>query len=212
MGLIVTGTDTEVGKTLVSVLLSRRYKAAYWKPIATGTDQGTDTDTVRKLQVSEVWEPCFSYPQPVSPHLAGRKSSNPVRLAAMEQAWADRPHDRVVVEGIGGVLVPLREAPDSLLVDWFSYLDLPCLVVARTTLGTLNHTLLTIEALRARQLKVAGVVMNGPPDLEQSLAIARFGRVRVVGCLPWHASLDATTLAQLQTLVDPDNLLSAHFP
>ena len=116
-------------------------------------------------------------------------------------------HPRGVVEGAGGVLVPLNES--AMMVDLIVRLALPALIVARSGLGTINHTLLTVEALRSRSLTVAGVLMVGPPNAENADAIATYGRVPVVGTLPWLDPLTPEALAAIALTLDADDCLGA---
>lgn len=188
MSLVVVGTDTEVGKTVVSAVMLARYgryaRLAYWKPIASGASQGRDTDRVRRWvgHVAEVHDELYVFDAPVSPHLAARRERRDIDPEEVRKALAalrrDHPDQRLVVEGIGGVMVPLTDQ-GSLLIDLLAHLRLPCVVVARSTVGTINHTLLTLEALRIRRISVVGVVLNGPVNTENRKAIEWFGDVFV---------------------------------
>jgi dethiobiotin synthetase len=215
-GLFVTGTDTGVGKTVVSAALLLRYRARfalrYWKPIQTGIEQDDDTADVRRLAACEpgdVREDGVRLRHPVSPHLAARLARVRIGLDAIDRL-ASKGVARWVVEGAGGVLVPINEA--DLMVDLMTHLALPVVVVARSTLGTINHTLLTLEALRSRGLRVAGVVMVGAPDGDNREAIECYGRTRVVGELPHLSPLTPETLeAWARTSLDPHSHLTGAF-
>lgn len=175
-GLFVTGTDTGVGKTVLSAALLLRYPdACYWKPIQTGPDD--DTAEVRRLSGGRVLDEGIRLPDPVSPHLAARR-------AGMSIALPNRDSDGAVyiVEGAGGALVPVNDS--QTMADLMVLLGLPVIVAARTTLGTINHTLLTIEALRARSLKIAGVVTIGDVDPDNRAAIEQYGCVTVLAEMP----------------------------
>jgi dethiobiotin synthase len=192
-GLFVTGTDTGVGKTVVSAALMQRYRPEaslrYWKPIQTGADD--DTGTVEHLgacRADEVFRSGIRLARPVSPHLAARSSGVTITIQPLVESIAPADRDRTwIVEGAGGVLVPLSEG--QTMVDLMMALHLPVLVTARTALGTINHTLLTLEALRRRELRVAGVVMVGDPDPDNKAAIEQYGGVTVVGEMPWLTPL-----------------------
>lgn len=185
MKLVVVGTDTGVGKTLVSGLIARsRARVAYWKPVATGAAEGSDGQTVRALAPAATIIPeTYAFEPPIAPHLAAARAGTAIDLARLlaDHAAID-PELDLVVEGIGGVLVPLTE--EASFADLIRALGLPALVVARTALGTINHTLLTLEALRARGVEVLGVVFSGPPEPEVCAAIERIGRARVLAQLP----------------------------
>lgn len=189
MSFIVTGTGTGVGKTIVSALILTRYgkrgQLAYWKPIATGSEEESDTRTVVRLAPRgvEVLPEVYSYGPPVSPHLAARLARRPIEPALVVEAFvahaAGSAERNLLVEGVGGLLVPLTDR-GLLLADLLAELHLPLLVVASSQLGTINHTLLTLEAARARRLLVAGVVLSGPRNPENRAAIERFGKVEVL--------------------------------
>ena len=179
-GVFVTGTDTDVGKTLACAALCLAWSAAYWKPVQTGAAAGDD-DTARVAHLAALPPERVSVPGRVY-----RDPSSPERAAALEGGEVTiedllpllptvRP---LVVEGAGGVLVPLNACQSML--GLMQRLGFPVVVVARSTLGTINHTLLTLEALRARQLSVLGVILSGPVSAPNREAIQRHGGVRVL--------------------------------
>ena len=179
-GLFVTGTDTGVGKTVLSAALLLRYpQATYWKPIQTGPDD--DTTEVRRLTGRQVIDAGIRLPDPVSPHLAAGRMGTTIDLCALLRS-RDSEGAVHIVEGAGGVLVPVNDS--QTMADLMAMLDLAVIVAARSTLGTINHTLLTIEALRARALRVAGVVMIGDRDADNRAAIEHYGRVPVLAEMP----------------------------
>ena len=216
-GVFVTGTDTGIGKTVVSAALLHRYRqpgpVCYWKPIQTGIEQDDDTATVSRLgaTVEEVHAEGIRLPRPLSPHLAARLAGEviePPRLEGLigalstETAW--------IVEGAGGALVPINES--WLMTDLMKRLALPVLVVARSGLGTINHTLLTLEALRSRSLQVAGVVMVGEPNAENRAAIERYGHTAVVAEMPWFDSVTPGKVSSwARGELDPENRLAEFF-
>jgi dethiobiotin synthase len=205
-GLFVTGTDTNVGKTVVSATLMQRYgheaQLRYWKPIQTGIDQdpaGGDTAEVVRLGECErgaVIDAGFRLERPLSPHLAARLSGVTIDLQPLVDL-AEETRQTLIVEGAGGALVPVNER--EFMTDLMSRLGLPVLIVSRSTLGTINHTLLTIEALRRRSLTVAGVVMVGAADADNREAIEQRGGVRVIGELPIFQPLTPQRLAAWAT-------------
>jgi malonyl-CoA O-methyltransferase len=146
----------------------------------------------------------------VSPHLAAKLNGTVVDADALIALAEGQPGARCwIVEGAGGVLVPLND--QTLLVDLIRRLGLPVLVVSRSGLGTINHTLLTIEALARRGLSVAGIVMVGPPDGENRLAIEQHGQVPVVGELPMLDPLTPETLRYwADASLDVDGRLRAY--
>lgn len=217
-GLFVTGTGTNIGKTVASAALLCRYRATvpvcYWKPVQTGFPADDDTATVRNLASCAVEEICASgvrLPRPLSPHLSARLSD--VRIAipeVMKLARPTSPQRRWIVEGAGGVLVPLNET--QLMIDLMMALALPALVVASSQLGTINHTLLTLEALRKRSIAVAGVILVGEPNPENRRAIETFGSVAVLGEMPLFDVLSPAVLSQWSSQeLDRDGQLERFF-
>jgi len=213
-GVFVTGTDTGVGKTVVSAALMHRYRhqfeLRYWKPIQTGIEQDDDTETVRTLgccQPGEILDEGVRLERPVSPHLAARLAGTTIHLQSLaDLVLAGDPSVRWIVEGAGGVLVPVSDS--ETMIDLMGLLGLPILVVARASLGTINHTLLTLEALRRRSLDVAGVVMAGEGDRENRLAVERYGNVAVLGDLPRLQGPTGTELAAwAEASLDPQGRL-----
>ena len=204
-GLFVTGTDTGVGKTVVSAALMHRYRSAvslrYWKPIQTGVEQDDDTADVARLGrcgADEIRRTGIRLPRPLSPHLAARLHGTTIALAPLVESMVRLEPcagERAgwIVEGAGGVLVPINET--ETMADFIGALGLPVLVVARTALGTINHTLLTLEALRRRAFQVPGVVMVGDRNAENRRAIERYGDAPVLGEMPRFSPLDAADLA-----------------
>ena len=199
-GFFVTGTDTGVGKTVVSAALLMRLRDAtavrYWKPIQTGIEQDDDTREVRWLARAaerEIRQDGVRLERPVSPHLAARLAG--IRIDWQGLVLPDPSNESVawIVEGAGGVLVPIDDR--DLMVDLMRHIGLPVVVAARSTLGTINHTLLTIGAVRTAGLNVAGVVMVGPPNDDNREAIEHYGRVAVVGVLPVIEPLTPDALA-----------------
>jgi len=194
-GVFVTGTDTGIGKTLVSACLVARWQADYWKPAQTGVAEDTpDTATVAQLArmaAARIHPPRHVFQAPLSVQAAAALESASVTLEDFHLPDTASP---LVVEGAGGVLVPL--APGVLMADLMARLGLPVLLVARTSLGTINHTLLSLEALRARGLTVAGVVFSGPPNPGNRDAIAVHGRVRILHELPALPVVSPATIAQ----------------
>ena len=199
-GLFVTGTDTGVGKTVAAAALVHRFRGQfpvrYWKPIQTGIEQDDDTADVGRLAAcssDEVFASGVRLERPVSPHLAAKLAGTPIDIEVLVALVNAEPGPaRWIVEGAGGVLVPVNE--QSNMADLIARLGLPAVVVARTALGTINHTLLTIEALRSRSILTAGVIMVGAPNPDNRDAIERYGCIEVLGEMPRFESLNAGEL------------------
>jgi dethiobiotin synthetase len=191
--LFVTGTDTNVGKTLLSALLVAALDAIYWKPIQTGALDGTDRQTVINLaQIPEAQtlSETYCFDPPVSPHLAAEAAGVRIDLARIRPpANLARP---VIAEGAGGILVPINDS--ELMLDLARHLGFPVLIAARTALGTINHTLLTVRALLCAKIRIQGVVMIGHRNKENERSVEHFGAVPVIGTIPWLDTIDREAL------------------
>jgi dethiobiotin synthetase len=193
----VTGTDTGVGKTVVSALLCAALDAFYWKPIQTGTREGTDRSAVLRLAQmprARTLLEAYRFAAPVSPHLAARRAGVRVDLRRIKMPHFP-PCENLIVEGAGGTLVPINGK--LLMTSLMGHLGLPVLLVVRTTLGTINHTLLSLAALRSASLDIRGVIMVGRPNLENRKAIERYGNIEVVGVVPQLKQIDRRALLEV---------------
>lgn len=191
-GLIVTGTDTGIGKTVAAAGLVAALDADYWKPIQAGLDGETDRETVMRiaaLRPERAHAEAYRLRTPASPHAAAALDG--VEIDAAHLALPQTPHP-LVVEGAGGLLVPL--SAHQLQIDQFARWRLPVVLISSTRLGTINHTLLSLEALQARAIPIVGVMFVGAANPSSEHAIAEFGRVARLGRLPLLASLDNATL------------------
>lgn len=189
----VTGTDTDVGKTVVAAGLAGHLGAHYWKPVQAGTIDGTDAGAVARLAGGrvKVLPEAYVLKTPCSPHEAARIDGVKIERARLALPGILGP---LVVEGAGGALVPMTD--DLLAADLFADWGLPVILVARTTLGTINHSLLSMEALRRRGLTVHGVVFVGDENSHSEEAIVRLGKTVHLGRLPRLDPLDAERLAK----------------
>ena len=195
--LFITGTDTGVGKTLLSALLVAALKRKYWKPIQTGASQGTDRDTVIRLAKIAADDACretYVFDPPLSPHLAAKQHGTIIELEEIRRPGATDP---IVIEGAGGVFVPINDR--AFMLDLMRHLGAPAVIAARTALGTINHTLLTVFAIRQAKLPLRGVVMIGEDNNENRLAIERYGDVPVIGSIP---RLDIIDREKLRSVFD----------
>ncbi len=187
---VVTGTDTDIGKTVFAAGLATAVGAAYWKPIQAGLDGGGDFDTVARLGVTRIVPSAYVLNTPCSPHRAAEIDGVAIDPARLALPAADAP---LIVEGAGGVLVPVTR--ELAFADLFARWQQPVVLVARTGLGTINHSLLSIEALRTRGVPILGIAFIGDAVEDSEATIAAIGGVRRLGRLPRLDPLDATTLA-----------------
>jgi dethiobiotin synthetase len=195
--IVVSGTDTGIGKTVAAAGLAAALGAHYWKPIQAGTEDGTDTARAGQLG-ARVLPEAYRLELPASPHLAAEREGlalDPARLALP-------PERPLVVEGAGGLMVPIRRAPPWLMIDQFACWRAPVLLVARTGLGTINHSLLSIAALRARGVPIAGLLFVGEAHGDNEALVPALGGVRSFGRLPMLDPLDAEALARAMTGMD----------
>ncbi len=177
----MAGTDTGVGKTLVSAMLCLGLGADYWKPVQSGSVEGLDSTMVSRMSglgKERVLPERYVFRDPLSPHLAARNEGgwiDPERLCIPGNPG------RLIVEGAGGLMVPLNN--DFLMIDLIRELDIPVLVVASNRLGTINHTLLTVKALASAKADILGVVLNKGINPDHKEAIEHFGQVKVLAQL-----------------------------
>lgn len=216
-GLFVTGTDTNIGKTVVCASLIHRYRSStpicYWKPIQTGIELENDTETVRELaecSKSEIFDKGVRLPRPLSPHLSAQLAGKKIRTSTLVNLMILRYKATCwIVEGAGGVMVPINEK--QMMIDLIVGFDLPVLVVARSSLGTINHTLLTLTALRDRGLTPVAVALIGEKNPENRTAIEQYGKVPVVVEMPHFAMLTPKALAEWsQNNFDTNNVLKPY--
>jgi dethiobiotin synthetase len=192
--LVICGTDTDVGKTIVSALFVQGLKASYWKPVQSGTEGGGDRQRVIDLLglPKERWQQeAYAFQAPVSPHWAAEREGRCIDPEQLKLPDIDGP---LVVETAGGLMVPLTR--HWLQIQQLERWKLPVVLVARSELGTLNHTLLSLEALRGRNIAIIGLVINGPPHTDNSRTLNELGAVPLLCELPPLVELNAAALAR----------------
>ena len=192
--IVVTGTDTGIGKTVFAAALTAALDGCYWKPIQAGLDTPGDSAIVADLSglpADRILPEAYRLTTPCSPHRAAEIDGITIDPARLLPPTTDRP---LVIEGAGGVLVPVTR--ELLYADLFARWGLPVVLVARTALGTINHSLLSIEALRARGINILGIAFVGEAQEESEAVIATIGRVGRLGRLPPLDALEPASLAQ----------------
>ena len=205
--LVICGTDTDVGKTVVSALVVQGLGATYWKPVQSGLEGGGDSGRLQallQLPAERLLPEAYRLQTPVSPHWAAELEGitiDPARLALPAVSGA------LVVETAGGLLVPLRR--DWLQIDQLAAWGLPVLLVARSGLGTLNHTLLSVQALRQRSIPLLGLVLNGPLHPDNPATLAALAQAPVLAQLPPLEPLTASGLAAQWQAQDLGRTLTA---
>lgn len=195
-GLFVTGTDTDIGKTLVSAVLMAGTRGTYWKPIQSGLAEITDTQWVQAvtgLPGRHFLPETHRLSQPLSPHASAALDG--VRIDLSDFSLPDPLPHHFIVEGAGGLMVPLNE--HHFMADLMTRLALPVLLVASSGLGTINHTLLSLEKLRSLGLEIVGVVLNGPLNDSNHRAIEHYGRTRVVARIEPQSVINNAVLSDI---------------
>ena len=191
MSFFLTGTDTEVGKTVICAWLMVHYKYHYWKPIQSGMDS-PDIKTIQKISGfddSFFFPPAYELQQPLSPHESAKRDGIDIELTNFS---LPQKEGKIIVEGAGGILVPINEK--YFIVDIIKKLELPILLVARSGLGTINHTLLTVNELKKRNLPLRGIILNGEKNQSNKEAVEKYSGVSVVSELEPIKTLDKKTL------------------
>ncbi len=204
-GIFITGTDTNIGKTFVSALLLRGSRGTYWKPIQSGIDDDSSFKTDRQwvqhhsqLSNDHFVDETYLLKLPAAPNLSARVEGIEINLDTI--ALPKVAYEPLIVEGAGGVMVPLNDR--ALIIDLIRKLRLPVVIVSSSKLGTINHTCLTVNALNQAGIPILGVVMNGPMHEENMQAIQQFARVPVLAALPFVEHVTPAVL---------DDLYNRHF-
>ncbi|CAH2396996.1 dethiobiotin synthase [Mesorhizobium ventifaucium] len=190
--IVVTGTDTGIGKTVFSAGLAGLLNGFYWKPVQSGLDEETDSEAVERLAglpSGRVLPEAHRLKSPLSPHRSAEIDG--VSIEAADLAFPVLPTP-LVIEGAGGLMVPINR--QTRFIDIFAEWRLPVILCARTELGTINHTLLSIEALRARSIPLIGIAFIGEEVADTQRTITEFGAVRQLGRLPHLVPLTRETL------------------
>ncbi|HEY2011328.1 MAG TPA: dethiobiotin synthase [Rhizomicrobium sp.] len=177
MRFVVTGTDTNIGKTVFSAGLCGFLGLRYWKPVQSGLDGATDSDVVAEFSGVEIVPEAYRLKLPASPHQAAAEEGAEIDPDALIP-----PDGPLVIEGAGGLMVPLTR--ETLFIDVFARWRIPLILCARTRLGTINHTLLSIEAIQTRGIPLVGVAFIGEANEESERIIAEIGKVKRLGRLP----------------------------
>ena len=170
MQIFITGTDTNIGKTLVSSWLCLHTRYDYFKPLQTGSSEGKDSEVVAQLAGPKIHAESYVYKAPLAPAAAAALEKQSIDIHTIK--LPDVPH--LIVEGAGGLMVPIN--PHTLMIDLIKLFSIPVILVARSSLGTINHTLLSLEALRARNVEVLGVITSGLFNHPNCDAIEFYGK------------------------------------
>lgn len=190
---VICGTDTGIGKTVFSAALTGALNAHYWKPVQSGLEEETDSEIVARLSgvpVDHILPEAYRLKEPASPHLSARLEGVEIDPFRLEPPAGVGP---LIIEGAGGLLVPLTNT--TVFADVFARWRIPVILCARTALGTINHTLLSIEAPRSRDVPIRGVAFIGAENIDTQITIAAIGQVKVLGRLPLLENLTKDSLS-----------------
>ena len=194
--LFITGTDTGIGKTVISAILMTGLQGIYWKPVQSGLEEITDTEWVRHktgLPESHFRPETYRLRLPLSPHASAANDGVRIDLEAFQIPQTNKG-EHLIIEGAGGIMVPLNER--HFMKDLMKKLDSPVLLVASSSLGTINHTLLSLEQLKRDGIEIVGVVMNGPKNSINRKAIEDYGSMPVLAEIDPLPIIDPQSLKQ----------------
>ncbi|WP_316803547.1 dethiobiotin synthase [Pedobacter nototheniae] len=178
----ITGIGTGIGKTLISAILTEKLKADYWKPIQSGDLESSDSLTVKSLisNTKTIIHPeSYQLTQPLSPHLSAALDDVKIDL---ENITAPHTENNLIIEGAGGLMVPLNE--DKLIVDLIKHLNVEVILVSQNYLGSINHTLLSINLLNQYGIKIRGIIFNGDENPENQRYILQYSKLKSLGYVP----------------------------
>ena len=202
---VICGTDTDIGKTLISSFFVRGLNAFYWKPIQSGIETSTDSQTLEKLariNKAKIINEAYVFTKPLSPHWAAEIDQKTIDFNFLQ---LPKVNDPLIVETAGGLMVPLTR--NFLQIDQIKKWGLPVILVCKSSLGTLNHTLLSIEALQKRNINILGLVVNGEKHLDNPKTLVEFSRIPVIAEFPYLTKVDSNNLDILWKELDIKNKL-----
>ena len=189
---IICGTDTDIGKTLISSFFVRGLNSYYWKPIQSGIESETDSQTVEKitnLNKKKIIKEAYVFSKPLSPHWAAEIDQKTINFNMLALPKLDGP---LIIETAGGIMVPITR--NFLQIDQIKKWDLPVILVCKSSLGTLNHTLLSIEALEKRNINIIGLVINGEKHLDNPKTLFEFSGIPIIAEFPYLQKIDSNKL------------------
>lgn len=199
--LIIAGIGTEIGKTVTSAIMVEALRADYWKPVQSGALEDSDTETVRGLisnSVSQFHPEAYRLREPLSPHAAAEIDGIRIDLNRIRVPQTD---NALVIELAGGLLVPLNE--QELTIDWVAQSGLPVVLVSRNYLGSINHTLLSVEALRSRSIPILGVLFNGPTVPATESFILNYTQLPCIGRIAEESVITPAVIRHYADIISP---------
>lgn len=200
---IITGTDTDIGKTVFSAALMLGLESVgatphYWKPVQSGVSDNIDTHTVKtltNLEQDRFLPESYIFSESLSPHRAAELDDLHIDIETLQNKNSIPSVDSVlIIEGAGGLMVPLTR--ENLLINLFKKWKIPVILCARTGLGTINHTLLSLEALWSRNIPIHGIAFIGERNMDNVRTIGQFSETKILGTLPMIEDLSPESLKE----------------
>ncbi len=207
-GFFISGTDTSVGKTIVASILVNKYDAIYYKPIQCGLDANgdKDSDIVKNIcKKSTIMDETYFFKKSASPNIAAKNEGKLIDINKFRKLLSQKLKKKIVIEGAGGLNVPLNNK--FLMIDLVKFFGLPLILVCRTSLGTINHTLLSISLLKQKNIKLLGLVFVGNKEPETIKTILNFGKkiygkkVKILGQVPLKTKINKSIIEKMKELV-----------
>lgn len=190
----ITGIGTGIGKTITSAVITEKLKADYWKPIQSGDLDQSDSLSIQNLisnPKTKIHPELYRLNQPLSPHLSAKLDGIEINLNKFE---LPQTKNNLIVEGAGGLMVPLNN--QTLILDLIKHLNIPVIVVSQNYLGSINHTLLTINTLKQHQINIKGIIFNGDANSESEDYILKYTSVEYLGSIPTFKQLNKENIAK----------------
>ena len=198
--LFVTGIGTDVGKTVISAILTQKLQADYWKPIQAGELDNTDSLKVSQWvenSTSVIHPEAYRLTQPMSPHAAAERDDVNIEMGNIIIPKTTR---NLIIEGAGGLMVPLNQ--HDFVIDLISHLQADAVLVSRHYLGSINHTILSIKALRSRNIAIAGIIFNGDENRDTESIIESVCAVPILGRIPKIDNLNQHSINYVINLIN----------
>lgn len=198
--IFVTGIGTDVGKTIVSAVLTEALEADYWKPVQAGDLDQSDSIKLKNLISNEktiIHPEGIKLSQPMSPHAAAEIDNISIDLSEFN---LPKTENNIIIEGAGGLMVPLNDK--DLIVDLIEHLGAEVVLVSQNYLGSINHTILSVEVLKNRGVKVLGIVFNGNENLETEKYILSYSNLKCLGRVNQHVEIDRETVLSYKSQFD----------
>lgn len=194
----ITGIGTNVGKTVVSALLTEAWKCDYWKPIQSGDLMNSDTMKVKSLvsnSTSVFHEERYKLNEPLSPHASAKIDKTKISISDFQ---LPKTNNNLIVEGAGGLMVPINHDGD-LIIDLIAHLNIPVILVSQNYLGSINHTLLSIKELEHRKIPLEGIVFNGDRNIETESIIEKISKKKTLFNIPQLKEIDKKSISKIIT-------------